>query len=163
MKTTFTHIKLISVLLSVLIFFSSTGLTVRAHYCASEQILMKSIFNNNLSCKHDESRQTSCAEKNVVKDCCQKKIKSAKQHHDCCTDFSHYYKMNVDADVSNLKTASNDFFILPENSAIIIHILPSIDLPVIIRECEQRAPLLSGIQLLTSIHQLKIDTNCTNV
>ncbi|MFZ4463407.1 MAG: HYC_CC_PP family protein [Bacteroidales bacterium] len=163
MKSTSTHIRFVSIVLSVLIFFSSTGLTVSAHYCSSDQTLIKSIFSDKLSCDHDIAEQSSCDTTSLAQDCCHHKAEQVKQKDNCCKDFRQYFKMNVDADVSVLKTSISDFVVITENPAFSAHILPETDLVVVIRESDHRAPILSGIKLLTSLHQLKIDINCSEL
>jgi hypothetical protein len=163
MKSLSAHFKWISAVLAVLIFFSSTGLTVRAHYCASEHTLIKSIFSSELSCEHDKTDQTSSNETGAVQDCCHHKPEKSKPKHDCCTDFRQYYQMNVDADVSVVKINICDFILTKEIPSFFTNLLPEVDLPSGIKESEISTPLLSGIKLLTSLHQLKIDLNCTIV
>lgn len=163
MKSTRIHIRLLSIVLSVLIFFSSTGLTVSAHYCSSEHTLIKSIFGGELSCDHDNVTQSSCDDSGIAKDCCHHKADQIKQKDNCCTDFSQYYKMNVDADISVLKTNLFDFVVIAEIPDYSAGILPETKTTVVVRESDHRAPNLSGIKLLTSLHQLKIDINCADL
>ena len=154
---------MISSVLAVLIFFSSTGLTVRAHYCASEHTLIKSIFSSELSCDHDKTDPTTCNERGTVQDCCHHKPEKSKSKHNCCTDFRQYFRMNVDADVSVVKINICDLIFIKEIPSFFTSLLPQVDVPNGIRESEIITPLLSGINLLTSLHQLKIDINCTFV
>lgn len=162
MKTAALHIKWLCLVLSGLIFVSSTGITVSAHYCASSHTLLKSFLATDLSCQHENSviEDNCCKEKAIQDVCCQKTEEIVEVQQRCCFDFSHYYKINIDTELPDYKIAFTDCIqpgILPFQAK---PVLLQIDKLVQLADVNKAPPHLIGIDLLTSLHQLKIDIDC---
>lgn len=149
--------------LTVVIFVSSIGLTVNAHYCSTTKTLFKSIFTSEISCQHEVNDDKACCKINLQNNhrnsCCNQEIATAEKH-DCCSDFSQYYKISLDVEFLNNKPQLIQYIALIVKSISIVQVednqsnglfsgLPD-DFPV----------FPSGKALLTSIHQLKIDLHC---
>ncbi|NOU45517.1 MAG: hypothetical protein HOO86_00460 [Bacteroidales bacterium] len=152
----------VSIVLTLIIFVSSIGLTVNAHYCASTKTLLKSVLTSDLDCKY-ENPGTAChsktEQKKATKSCCAQVV-SVPVKHDCCSDFSHYYKISIDVDIANEKPQIIQYFALIVNP-LIRTVLVDDQTDQIIADLPDDIPIfLSGKTLLTSIHQLKIDLHC---
>ncbi len=74
-------------LLSFTIFFSSTGLLIRKHFCQNE-LQSASLFKAK-SCHSDESHHCNATKKK----CCQ--IKNSEEKDKCCHNQSEYVKLDL--------------------------------------------------------------------
>jgi len=162
MKHISTFTRSVSIVLTFIIFVSSIGLTVNAHYCASTKTLLKSVITSDLDCKY-EKQGADChheiSPKKATKSCCTQEV-TVPVRHDCCSDFSHYYKISIDVDIANEKPQTIQYFALIVN--YLTGILPADDQPdqIFIILPDDIPVFPSGITLLTSLHQLKIDLHC---
>lgn len=145
-------------MLAVLMFVSSVGITMNAHYCFSTNTLQKGLFASNLSCAHESG---SCKLDNLNfdstgPDCCKTEVKKVAEK-DCCKDFSYYVKLVTDVDLPNIKIVFNQF--LQFALQVIDLLLPATaeQKSTVSNEFSDSPPPLSGLALLVSISQLKID------
>jgi hypothetical protein len=135
---------------------------VNAHYCASTKTLLKSVLTSDLDCKYEKSGADCHAvisPKKPTKSCCAKEV-SAPVKHDCCSDFSHYYKISIDVDLANEKPQTIQYFALIVNPLIRTVLAEDLTDQLFVDLPDDIPIFPSGKTLLTSLHQLKIDLHC---
>ncbi len=155
-------VRLISMALMIVIFVSSVGITVNAHYCSSSKTLMKSLISSGLQCKHETEKNGDCCENvshKVKKSCCKPEPAIAQKHR-CCTNFSKYFKVSVDVNLLKSDYKQIQFNSLIVNQITNISLIDNPDNYVKSEIPDIVHCLPSGKLLLTSLHQLKIDLNC---
>ncbi len=158
------YVKLLSILLSLLIFVSSTGLRLRIHVCTSSQTVLKSFITSELSCDHDEiSSELLCLEGQSSEDCCPAEQAQQTPHQDCCSDFSQYYKISLDTDLNSQKQNDIQLIVVDIHQPFQEDKVTLIDNKPFEKKVENNTVPLAGIRLLTKLHQLKIDLDCMQI
>jgi hypothetical protein len=162
MKHISTFTRSVSIVLTFIIFVSSIGLTVNAHYCASSKTLLKSVLTSDLDCKNDKPEgdcHSGISQKKATKSCCSQEVTVPVKRH-CCSNFSQYFKMRIDVDVANEKPQTIQYVALIVNP-LTCTLLTDNQADQLFVDLPDHVPIFpSGKTLLTSLHQLKIDLRC---
>jgi hypothetical protein len=106
------YMRFIAVLMAVIVFVGTVGLTINAHYCSTQKTLQKSLFAADISCDHgSQSCAVDAAADDSTKACCVLH-QMPQQANDCCTDFTQYVKLVTEFDLPNVKVVFNNFLAL---------------------------------------------------
>ncbi len=155
------YIKIFSFVMGLMVFISSIGLTINAHYCHTTGAIKKSLLPIvELSCV-DESDAMSCAiahnhSENSTKSCCESPSNAKTVHDDdCCEDFTGFIKLLSEFDLPTIKSGFNLF--IQMMVAVLDFLMPSgVNDSGLKSELTEPPPVFYGKQLLLAFHQLKI-------
>jgi hypothetical protein len=153
------YIKSVSVVIAVMVLFSSIGLTINAHYCYTTGTMKKSILPVALHCDSSDG-QASCALPRAEEDantCCSAEPIAETVHtDDCCEDYNTFIKLLSEFDLPSIKISFNLF--LQFLITMLDLLLPSKTDDVAVHMLYQDPPpLVYGKQLLLAFNQLKLD------
>lgn len=161
-----TAYKISALLLSVVVLFSTMGMTINAHYCHTTDTMQKSLLPFPIDCNHQElasSYNPVFADEDVLTCCSIPEPKSASEkvmlEEGCCEDFFQFIKGITDFQVPQFefKILFNKFLALTVRLFELIAPVKANPKQTALFEIQNQPPPLSGKALTISIHQLKLD------
>jgi len=151
------YMRVFALMMAVVIFVGTVGLTINAHYCSTQKTLEKSLFASNISCDHQGMTcELETLPADSSKSCCEinhNRIDTGT----CCTDFTKYVKLVTEFDLPNVKIVFNHFLSLAVRLyEIIIPVAEESKTTAFSDAPDDSGTLGSGLRFLIACSQLKL-------
>jgi hypothetical protein len=160
--------KIFALLLSMVVLFSTMGMTINAHYCHTTDTMQKSLLPFPIDCEHKElsiDYNPVSADENIQACCSIPEPRSASEkvvlEEGCCEDFFQFIKGITDFQLPQFefKIIFNKFLALTVRLFELLSPTKANPKQTALFELQNQPPPLSGKDLTITIHQLKLDTH----
>ncbi len=118
--------RVLHIILSLLVFVSSSGFIINSHYCQNE-LKSQALFVQPITCHEAAKMPTHCPKHQKWVSCKKKHKKGEQEDKNCCKTNAEYFHLEQDQQVQVIEFQEFNNFVLIATVFTFLHI----DLPVV--------------------------------